>query len=423
MCTMLKQTPRSRQGLLLAALSALLVAACQDAGVAAPPMPTPEVTVATPAKRQITDWDEYIGRFQAIERVEVRARVSGYLESINFDDGQIVSEGDVLFVVDPRPFKIDLDRARAQYELAVKEYARAVDLRKKRAIAQEVLDRRAQERSVTKAALDEAELNLEFTEVKSPINGRVSRSAVDVGNLITGGSADASLLTTVVSLDPIHFYFQGSESDLLRYIRLDRAGERPRSSTNANPLHVRLQDEDNYDHRGHMDFVDNELDASTGTIEGRAIIPNPDGVLYPGLFGRARLLGSGQYEALLVPDEVIGTDQSRRFVMVVGAENTAEMRFIEPGTLQDDGLRVVRQGLSENDRVVINGLQRARPGMAVVPVEGEIRGAAQSESVAGVTTEAAPAATGVEAAEAAQPSQAAVTSEAASMPEAAAQPQ
>lgn len=353
-------------------LITLLCLGCQDAKQNALPPQAPEVIVAKPLKKKIIDWDEYTGRFQAIERVEVRARVSGYLDAIEFKDGQTVEQGQVLFVIDQRPFKIARDKAEAQYELAKKEYDRALDLRKKRAIAQETLDRRAQELQVTRASLDEAQLNFEFTEVKSPIGGRVSRSQIDVGNLITGGSANATLLTTVVSLDPIHFYFEGSESDLLKYIRLDRSGKRPGSDTNPNPVFTKLQDEEDYRHQGHMDFVDNEVDLSTGTIQARAIFPNPQGIIYPGLFGRARLLGSGEYQALLLPDEVIATNQSRKFVMLVGAENRAEMRFVKLGTLRDSGLRVILEGLHENDQVIINGLQRARPGAPVTPVPGAI---------------------------------------------------
>ncbi len=350
-------------------IALVVLTACQpdrqDANVAAPP----EVIVATPLIKSIVDWDEYTGRFQAVERVEVRARVSGYLESIEFDDGQTVAQGDPLFVIDQRSFRIARDRAQAQYDLAVKEYDRAEELRSSRVIPQEEFDRRLQELKVAKASLDQAALDMEFTEVKAPISGRISTQEVDAGNLVI---ANETLLTTIVSQDPIHFIFEASERELLRYTRLDRSGQRPGSQDNPNPIFVKLYDEDEYVHEGYMDFVDNEVDLGTGTIQGRAILPNPGLVIYPGQTGRARLLGSGEYEAILVPDEVIGTDQSRKFVMVVGAENQAEMRFVTLGPLRDGGLRIIREGLVAGDRVIINGLQRARPGTLVTPVDGEI---------------------------------------------------
>lgn len=343
--------------------------ACSERENKVPSLPAPEVIVSKPLQKMIVDWDEYVGRFEAIERVDIRSRVSGSLEDIQFDDGEFVKKGDILFVVDQRPYKIAVDRAQAQYQLAKKEYDRAVNLRKQRAIAQEELDRRAQEQIVALTTLEDARLNLEFTEVKSPIDGKVSRAFIDVGNLITGGSATATLLTTVVSTDPIHFYFDASEGELLRYVRLDRSGSRPGSDSNPNPIKIRLQDESEYLHEGQMDFVDNAIDTSTGTIEGRALVPNPDAIMYPGLFGRARLLGSGEYQALLLPDTAIGTDQSRKYVLVVNQENIVERRFIEPGGLHDDRLRIIRSGLAADDTVIINGLQRARPGATVAPTE------------------------------------------------------
>ncbi len=329
----------------------------------------PEVEVAKPLKKEVIEWDEYIGRFQAVERVEVRARVSGYLDKILFTDGAMVEEGETLVVIDQRPFKIALDRAQARYELAVKDFQRVEKLRESRAISQEDFDSRLQEFRVAKADLDQAKLDVEFTQVKAPVRGRVSRNLVDVGNLVTG---DTTIITTIVSQDPIHFYFEASEQDLLKYIRLDRNDEREASTKNANPVFVRLQDEQEYRRIGFMDFVDNEVDQSTGTILGRAVFENADNVIYPGLFGRARLLGSGLYEAFLIPDEALAIDQSRRYVMVVGNENKAERRYVEIGPLRDSGLRIIRKGLSEDDLVIINGIQRARPGTTVAPSQGKI---------------------------------------------------
>ena len=251
----------------------------------------------------------------------------------------------------------------------MKDYERVEKLRESRAISQEDFDSRLQEFRVAKANLDQAKLDVEFTQVKAPIKGRVSRNQVDVGNLVSG---DETIITTIVSLDPIHFYFEASEQDLLRYIRLDQGDERNSSTQNANPVYVRLQDEMEYQRVGFMDFVDNEVDQSTGTILGRAVFENADSIIYPGLFGRARLLGSGFYEAYLIPDEAIAIDQSRRYVMVVGNENKAERRYVEAGPLRDSGLRIIRKGLSENDLVIINGIQRARPGTTVAPSEGKI---------------------------------------------------
>ncbi len=335
----------------------------------------PPVTVAQPLVRPVTEWDEYTGRFQAVERVEIRARVTGYLDSIEFDDGQIVQQGDLLFVIDQRPFSIARDRAQAQYTLAQKEFERAEELIGRNVIPQEEYDRRQQEQAVARATLNQARLDMEFTEVRAPVTGRISTERVDVGNLVIGNE---TLLTVIVSLDPIHFIFDASERELLRYTRLDRSGQRPGSQDNPNPIFVKLFDEEDYVHEGQMDFVDNEVDLGTGTIRGRAILPNPDRVIYPGQTGRARLVGSGEYDAILVPDEAIGTDQSRKFVLVVGEDNTVQMRFVTLGPLRDNGLRIIRDGLSEDDRIIINGLQRARPGSPVTPEPGEISDGADS---------------------------------------------
>lgn len=356
-------------GILNVSLAAVLLAGCGGSDQSGGTPPPPEVTVASPLVKSIVEWDEYTGRFQAVNRVEIRARVSGYLESVEFDDGQIVEQGDLLFVIDQRPFRIALERARAQFSLADKEFERADELIGRNVIPQEDYDRRQQELAVARANMDQAQLDMQFTEVRSPITGRISTERVDVGNLVV---ANETLLTTVVSLDPIHFIFDASERELLRYTRLDRSGQRPGSQDNPNPIFVKLFDEEEYVHEGRMDFVDNEVDLGTGTIQGRAILPNPDRVIYPGQTGRARLIGSGEYDAVLVPDDIIGTDQSRKFVLVVGEDNTAQMRFVTLGPLRDNGLRIIREGLSTDDTVIINGIQRARPGNPVTPVEGAI---------------------------------------------------
>ncbi len=341
------------------------------------------VEVATPTYETITEWDEYTGRFEASNRVEVRARVSGYVESVNFKDGQEVKKGDILFVIDRRPYTIALNQARAAYGQALAMLTQAQDnfdrvqnLRETGAVSIEEFDSRQQTLAGAKASLqlaqatvDNAKLNLEFTKVKAPISGRVSRDRVNQGNLIDGGASNSTLLTTIVATSPIHFYFRGSEADFLKYSRLARTGERGSSRSTANPVFLKLQDEAEYMHEGVMDFVDNEIDRSTGTIEGRATLENKDGLIEPGMFGKARLLGSAAHEAIMIPDEIIGTNQSVRFVYVLGEDNTVLTKNIELGPLHTNGLRIVRGGLDPEDKLILNNIQKIRPGIAVQPTE------------------------------------------------------
>jgi multidrug efflux system membrane fusion protein len=353
------------------------------AGTTAPPAPA--VVVATPLVSRMTEWDEFTGRFEATDLVEVRARVDGYLDSIHFRDGAIVKPGQLLFVIDPRPYEAVLDGARAdvvraqtRVELATTDFVRGEALFAIRGISQEDFDRRTQARKEAEAALivaraaeRAAALNVEFTRVRAPIGGRISENLVSVGNLVSGGQAGSTLLTTIVAIDPIQFVFDASESDYLKYSRLNASGTRPTSRDTPNPVRIRLLDETGFTHVGHMDFVDNRLDQTTGTIRGRALVPNPNAFLTPGQFGRLQLLGSGEFDALLVPDSAILTDQSRRFVWVVGENNMPEQRVIEPGGLER-GLRIVRAGLQRSDRLVVNGMQRVRPGAPVAPTEGRV---------------------------------------------------
>ena len=368
----------------LAALMGLLwaLASCtsqpQGSGQTPPP---PKITVTTPEQRDITDWDEFTARIGAVEAVEVRARVSGYLESVDFDDGQDVEQGQLLFVVDPRPFEAAvaqaeavLKQAQVSSQLADNDLERAEDLFNSRAISEEEYDARTQNvesaRSAVRAAeaaLTQSKLDLEFTRIKAPIAGRTSRALVTRGNLISGGQANATLLTTIVSRDPVYAYFTAAEDAYLKYQRLAQAGDRPSSRTTPNPLRLKVSDEEGFVHMGAMDFVDNVVDPSTGTIEGRGIFPNPDGLLIPGLFAKVQLQGKGPYPALLIPDTAIGTDQSRQFVYVVDEENRVSQQVITPGRLTEDGLRVVESGLSADTRFVLTGLQRVRPGMVVSP--------------------------------------------------------
>lgn len=352
---------------IISALSLSLIA-CDESN--APPVTSvqapAEVDVALPLEHKLTDWDEFTGRFEAINTVDMRARVTGYLVDKKFKDGQMVKKGDVLFIVDPRPFEYELQRAKAEYSLAKTELERAKKLRALRAVSEEELERRSQELQITKSSLDEAELQKSFTQVISPINGKISDSFVDVGNMIEENS---TLLTRIVSTNPIHFRFEGSQGELLKYLRLDRAGERPSSDSSPNPIYIKLLDEDKYYHQGQMDFVDNVVDTGTGTIQARAIVNNDDGIIYPGLFGKARLLGRSEYDAILLPENAINTDQNKKFVYVINAENKAERIYVEVGTVLDNGLIVVMKGLKKDARVVINGIQRIRSaGQTVSPL-------------------------------------------------------
>ena len=366
------------------AMASALLGGCRSTD--APPMAAPPaVVVSPPLVMRLSEWDEYTGRFEATDTVDVRARVDGYLDSIHFRDGAIVKPGDLLFVIDPRPYEAVLDGARAdvvraqtRLELAVTDFTRGEALFAIKGISQEENDRRTQTRKEAEAALivaraaeRAAALNVEFTRVRAPIAGRISRKFVSVGNVISGGQAGSTLLTTIVAVDPIQFVFDASESDYLKYNRMNASGERQSSRDTPNPVRIRLLDESTFTHVGKMDFVDNRVDQATGTIRGRALVPNPGGFLTPGQFGRLQLLGSGEFDALLVPDSAILSDQSRRFVWVMGKDDVPESRVVEPGNLER-GLRIVRAGLQRDDRIVINGMQRVRPGTKVAPTNGRI---------------------------------------------------
>jgi RND family efflux transporter MFP subunit len=362
----------------VAALAVASLAAC--GGDPVQPPPPPVVTVAHPLAKNITDWDEYTGRIEPVEAVEVRARVSGYLQSVHFDEGGMIEEGDLLFVIDPRPYRAvleqasaELTRAQVRLELAGNDRDRAERLFRSRAISEEELDARTQEQRETVAALAAAEaavraseLNVEFTEVRAPIGGRIGRLHVTRGNLVSGGSEGSTLLTTIVSVDPVYVYFTGDEREYLKYSRLNLEGTRPSSRDFANPVRIRLADEKEFSREGRMNFVANTLNEASGTIQGRALFANTDGLLTPGLFVTVQLLGRGPYEALLLPDEAIGADQSEAFVYVVGDGNVAERRFVDVGRIEGN-FRVIEAGLTVADRIVINGLPRVRPGVTVDP--------------------------------------------------------
>ena len=364
----------------LVCLGLLLLAGCGEGeSTEAPPEP-PRVTVARPEQREVTDWDEFPARFVAVERVEVRARVSGYLNSYHFSDGQIVRQGDLLFRIDPRPFEAAVAaaegrvaEARSRSTLAERELERVMSLLRARAASEANLEQRNQAVEGGRANLAEAEaqlrrarLDLEFTAIRSPITGRIGRHQITPGNLVTGGEVGATMLATIVSIDPIDAAFDIDQATGLRYTRMVMTGARPSSRDTANPVRLALGDEDGFPHHGQVVFVDNEADSGTGTLRLRARFDNPNQVFQPGIFARIRLLSALPYQALLVPDSAIATDQSRRVVYVLGANNQVSMREVKLGTLHD-GLRVIREGLGPQDEIVVNGLSRLRAGRPVTP--------------------------------------------------------
>ena len=424
----------------------LTLTACgggQDEGAAAQqgPPPAMPVTVAKPVQQQLVEWDRFVGRLEACDSVEIRARVSGYLESVHFTEGEIVEKGDLLFVIDRRPYEAEVAQAEAevgrrraelkvsmasekeatarlaavkarksqlesQRSLAQKRLERAQRAAKTDAIAAEQLDVRTSELSqaqaaiegvdadiaaaeaaiataqasvvtskaaitTAEAALESAKIDLGFCRIEAPIGGRIGREFVNVGNLVMGGAGGSTLLTTIVSIDPIHCYFEATEQQMLRYLRLDRNGGRESSRKVKNPVYIALVDEEGYPHRGHMDFVDNRVDTGTGTIRSRAIFRNPDGLLVPGAFAILRLPGTAPRDCLLLPETAILADQADRFVWVSVGDGQVQRRSLELGP-KIDGMRIIRSGITADDLVVVNGLQRIRPGAPVAPQETKL---------------------------------------------------
>jgi RND family efflux transporter MFP subunit len=377
--------PRARVAALcanLGLLSGLVLAGCERTPQAAPAAPPPpQVTVARPVAKTVTDQNEFVGRFVAVDAVEIRARVSGNLEKVHFTDGQFVKQGELLFTIDRRPFQNLLEQARASLAqakanqaFAEADLARAKPLVTGQVISQQVFDQRTQAKRVAEAnvaaqeaAVKQAALDLDFTELRAPVSGRIGDRRVSPGNLVLGGTTGATttLLATIQSIDPIRFEFTMDEGSYLRYVRL--AGSRP-DINNAGkvPVQLKLLDEQIFSHPGRMDFVDNAIDNSSGTIRGRAVFPNPNGTFTPGMFGRIQVAAGPPADALLVPDVAIGTEQVRKFVLVVDDQDVAQAKYITLGPVID-GLRVVTSGLEPGDRVVVNGLMRARPGIKVTP--------------------------------------------------------
>lgn len=366
----------------------------QQAGAPGGAPPAPPVTVSAPLVETLREWSDFTGQFMAQESVEIRARVSGYLESVNFKDGQLVKKGDLLFVIEPRPFEIALDSAKAdlvqaeaQLDLAKVQLERTAELHKKSYASGQTFDERAAEvknataaRDKARAEVDQAQLNLDYTRVLAPVSGRVGRHEVSVGNLVVGGPGETTLLTTIVSLDPIWLMFNISEGDGMTYKRLIQKGEVQSARTNSVAVEGQLMDETDWPLKGAIDFVDNQYDRSSGTIRVRASFPNKDLFITPGQFGRVRVPMSQEKPTMLVPDAAVVTDQSTKLLFTVAEDGTVVPKPVELGSVTDDGLRVVRSGITRDDKVVINGLLRARPGQKVTPQPGEIKPQGQQAS-------------------------------------------
>jgi membrane fusion protein, multidrug efflux system len=360
---------------MLAAVAVVLAAACSKPQ---PVMSPPGVTVATAIDRAVADYDEFTGHFEAVQAVDVRPRVSGFIDRVSFPEGSIVKQGDVLFTIDPRPYEAEVARAAAALEqakthqqLAAQELERARRLVSTQAISREELDARASSVAESDAAvrgaeasLRNAQLNLDWTTVRAPISGRVGRAEITAGNLVQSGPASSSLLTTIVSLDPIFVYFDTDEQAYLKYI-----GAPGVTRSQSRTVQIGLATETGFAHEGTLDFVDNQLDRRAGTIRVRAVVRNPGHDFAPGLFARVRLAGGERRNATLIQDQAVGTDQDRKFVLVLKPDSTVEYRAVTLGRIVD-GLRVVQTGLEPGDNIVINGLLRVRPGMKVAPKRG-----------------------------------------------------
>lgn len=354
---------------------------------AVPTTPPASVFFSLPLRQKVTDWDSFTGRFEATDRVEVRARVTGRLDGVMFRDGATVHKGELLFKIDPRPFQATvlqaqgkLETARSQLVLARQELDRAKTLIATDTIAMNVYQQRQQAVAAAQAgivvaqgALDSARLDVEFTQIRAPMSGRIGEKLVSAGNLVNGGDSAGTLLATIVALDPLDLYFDIDEESYLKYMRLWQSGERAYSRLHPNPVRITLPDEAGPSREGFVDFLDNRLDKSTGTLRARARVPNGDLFLSPGQFGRVQLIGSKPHLALLLPDSAVGSDATRRIVTVVDRTNHVVVKAVVLGKLFG-ALREIRTGLAPDDRVIVDGLQRAVPGTVVAPVVRPIKG-------------------------------------------------
>ncbi len=371
--------------ILWAGLLLLMVAGCDrkqnNLSAGGPPeMPPMPVAVVHPIAKEVTEWDEYQGWVEAVDTVAIRARVNGYLQSIHFKDGAEVKKGDLLFVIDPRPYKADLDRANAdllqaqtKYELASNDLARASRLLKARAISEEDADSRSKaERTASAgiqsalAAVEMSKLNMEYTEIRAPIDGRIGRKMMTEGNLVNGGAGESSLLATIVAQDPIYCRFDADERSILKYADLSRHGEHGNFGGGKWPVEIELANETGFPHKGVLDFVDNQVDPNTGTMRVRGKFSNPDRVLQPGFFARVRVPGSEAHQALLIPDLAVGSDQDQKFVLTTSSSNTVQYAPVKLGPIID-GMREVLGGLQTNDWIIIDGLMAVRPGSKIIP--------------------------------------------------------
>jgi membrane fusion protein, multidrug efflux system len=375
------RTTRIHLGAASLALMALLIGGCDTKSAPITKPPAPQVTVAKVECKPVIETDEFTGRLEAVDHVEIRPRVSGQLDSVHFQEGAIVQKGDLLFTIDPRPFQAEVDRLKAERERAKaqlarcqSDFARAERLHNNNGMSVEEYDRRNSARAEAEAqvasveaSLRGAELNLEFTHIVSPITGRVSRAEVTRGNLVTsGGGGPATLLTTVVSLDPVYAYFDADEQTYLKYGKLARAGKKGTNGEASGPIYLGLAGEEDFPHKGVVNFIDNQVNPTTGTIRARGVFSNKDLSLTPGLFARLKLAGGETIRGCQIDDAAVGTDLNQKFVLVVDANNAVAYRPVTLGPMVN-GLRVVRDGLHEGDVVVVNGLQRVRPGMNVTP--------------------------------------------------------
>lgn len=370
----------------------LPVASCRPPAAAPPPAPPPpQVSVVEAVEKEVVEWDEYTGRMDAKESVEIRARVSGYLDKIHFEEGKTVKTGDLLFTIDKRPYEAEhaaaaaeMEQAQTKAELAQMDFGRAGKLIQSKAVSQEEFDTRAKAAAEARSAVKAADarqaiarLNLDFTEVRSPITGRISRAQVTVGNLIIGGTSGTTLLTTVVSMDPIYAYADVDERASLKYRRLAATGERESAVNTRIPCQMGLSDEPGFPHEGIIDFVDNRINAGSGSVTARAVFANPKSLFAPGMFVRVRVPGSGKYKAILIPDRALATDQAQRFVYVVGEDSKARFRPVTVGPMID-GLRVVTSGLKAGEKVITEGIINVRPDAPVTALPASPNTAAPS---------------------------------------------